>query len=123
MTRSIERPINYSHILPLPSEAISPGDEMLVTNLEILWIIIRQQPQKGIDLQAKLIERFFESIEDRQVSWLESYDRRWGKTRAILVKERAIQLCQREDYSLFEVDNNRKIALEFRGWIEEARRN
>lgn len=106
-------PPPYGRELPLPSDMSNDSVREVVTKLEILWMIIRQQPHKGVDVQTEAIGKFFEGLNPAQIKWLEEDDPQLNRPRAVLVKERAIQLCQRKDFSLLSNGINRNLVSGF----------
>ncbi len=115
MTRKIKRalpfPPPYGRELPLPSEVNSYGG--LVGRYQALWIKISREKllgEKHRQIVGQLVDRFFDSVSEEQGEWLESLDLRWKKPRAVLVKERALQIAKREE--------GNEILKEYSDWLE-----
>lgn len=97
--------------LPLPHDK-SDVICQAVLDLEILWFLLRQELNLGRDLQEKVINGFFDNLSEETEEWLLADDPKLKKPRAVLIKERAIQLAQRKDgYLLEDPQNQEKIAL------------
>jgi len=117
MTRSIKRgipfPPPYGKELPLPSDMNSHFE--LVEKYLALWLKIANEKLLGKgqgELIGQLVNRFFDGLPEQQKGWLEGEDSRWGrKPRAVLVKERALQLAQRGE--------GEEILKRHADWLEE----
>jgi len=72
----------------------------LVGRYEALWIRISREKLLGEGSRAVvegLVNGFFEGIAREEEAWLEAYDLEWKKPRAVLIKERALQIAQKPE--------------------------
>ena len=99
MTRPIRRglsfPPPYGRDLPLPSDMNS--HKGVVFELMMLWLEIAREGLLGEEhreITRKIVDNFFSQLPSEEVDWLEGKDPRWGKFRAVLAKERALQMAQ-----------------------------
>jgi len=109
MTRPIRRgipfPSSYGRNLPLPSDINSHQE--VVLKLTALWIEIADRGLLGDrhkETVSRIVNNFFDQLSPEEKEWLEGYDslgERSRKSRAILVKEHAIQISQRGEQKDF----------------------
>jgi len=97
MTRPIRRgipfPPPYGKDLPFPSDINSHQE--IVFELTVLWIEIARNKLLGDEHREtarKIVDNFFAKLSPGVAEWLEGEDPRWKKFRAVLVKEKALQL-------------------------------
>jgi len=111
----------YGHELPLPSDMVD-SYQNVVLYLEVLWLSLRGLPKDDwIAIQGDVVGSFFELLTEKQREWLEGDDPFWKKPRAVLVKERAIQLHQRgEGQEILGQGENREIVDTIQTLIKSA---
>lgn len=120
--REIGYPSPADKELPLPSDSLLYSADGLVRKLEVLWMVIWRKPKEEREkVQNELINRFFRTLDERQMKWLEGDDPKHKTPRAILVKERAIQLCQKGDTALLDMKENRELVQDYLRWIQEVK--
>lgn len=98
MTRPIKRrvefPPPYGHELPLPSDTSTNNHSGVVNELLTLWFNVRRA-RLPREEEAVRVNRFFDDLDEEEKEWLEGENHVWRKPRAVLVKQRALQLVQR----------------------------
>lgn len=108
MTRPIKRGIPF----PLPFDINSHME--LVEKYAALWIKISRERllKDGYpEVVNQLVNCFFDVLPVEQQDWLEGYELRWKKPRAVLIRERALQLAQREE--------GKEILERYADWLEK----
>jgi len=87
--------IQRGYGVPLPSDINDDGAQEVVNDLGGLWLgIFKKKTNLDRERTAELINDFYEGLGNEIRQWLEGEDPRYGKSRGILIKERAMQIAQ-----------------------------
>jgi len=98
MSKGIERGIPFprpsGREMPLPSD-MDNGTREVVAALGNLWLgIFRKKINLDREKTAKLVNSFYEGLNDQVCQWLDEDDPQYRKPRGIMVKESAMQKAQ-----------------------------